>query len=225
MKMNVRKRFTLIELLIVIAIIAILAAILLPALTRAKEISRRAVCISNFKQYYYGLAMMADDNDGQLMNGGDNCQWLPNASYTKLKPYISTYKITDCPNYDYDESFTSITLAQGDESGSAMTGSLYMGSVNNASYTNGDLWISPERLDGEAAIVLISDRNAMPKDPWKSRTLHSATGWVVRSGQHTPAELGAQGGNRIHLDGSGHWISVEDLRPHQGDKGGVLYYW
>ncbi len=58
--------FTLIELLAVIAIIAILAAMLLPALTRARDKARQSVCTSNLKQLGLALMMYVGDYDGYL---------------------------------------------------------------------------------------------------------------------------------------------------------------
>jgi len=55
--------FTLIEALVVIAIIGILASLLLPALARAKERSRRVACLSNQRQIGIGFSALLSDND------------------------------------------------------------------------------------------------------------------------------------------------------------------
>ncbi|HOJ39853.1 MAG TPA: DUF1559 domain-containing protein, partial [bacterium] len=60
-KFRQKQAFTLIELLVVIAIIAILAALLLPALSRAREQARAAACISNIKNMGLAWHMYAAD--------------------------------------------------------------------------------------------------------------------------------------------------------------------
>jgi prepilin-type processing-associated H-X9-DG protein len=61
-----RRANTLVELLVVVAIIAILASILLPALAQGKEQARRANCISNYRQLHLAWQLYIDDNNGVL---------------------------------------------------------------------------------------------------------------------------------------------------------------
>jgi type II secretory pathway pseudopilin PulG len=63
---RVSAAFTLIELLVVIATIAVLAALLLPALSRSKEQAHAAVCLNNVKQLQLAWHMYVEDHNGRL---------------------------------------------------------------------------------------------------------------------------------------------------------------
>jgi prepilin-type N-terminal cleavage/methylation domain-containing protein/prepilin-type processing-associated H-X9-DG protein len=123
---TITRGFTLIELLVVIAIIAILAALLLPALSGAKEQSQGIKCMSNMRQMSLGWRMYAQDNrefivlaSSSIADGGaandplDKYAWTqqyedfsdnaynydPSVDITvgPLYPYINSYMVYRCP--------------------------------------------------------------------------------------------------------------------------------
>ena len=79
-----KKRFTLIELLVVIAIIAILAAMLLPALSKARDVAKSISCVNKMKQFGQAGNFYQGDNQDYLpytAATGDNTVWCTEAGW------------------------------------------------------------------------------------------------------------------------------------------------
>jgi prepilin-type N-terminal cleavage/methylation domain-containing protein/prepilin-type processing-associated H-X9-DG protein len=109
-KNNTKRAFTLVELLVVIGIIGILAAMLFPVFAQAREKARAAVCLSNCKQIGASIMLYADDYDESIV------PWLtaretPDQPHSqriwvaKLQPYIKNgggtqaSGVFNCPSY------------------------------------------------------------------------------------------------------------------------------
>ena len=95
-----RRGFTLVELLIVVAIIAILAAIILAVFPRVRAMSRTAACASNVKQLVAAARMYADDHDRRLVPARTRGAPAPSRGYTwcvLLQPYMKNEQILICP--------------------------------------------------------------------------------------------------------------------------------
>lgn len=87
-----RHAFTLIELLVVISIIALLIAILLPALAQARETARGALCMTNLRSVSQSLAMYVSELDalppGESYTGSTPIKWQNSTWDARMMPYM-----------------------------------------------------------------------------------------------------------------------------------------
>ena len=226
--------FTLIELLVVIAIIAILAALLLPALSAAKEKARRATCQSNLRQVGLSVHMYGNDYLQKVPSGLDNNgAWhsirINRDSYTNLISYTGNFKIMDCPNF----TFGTQSRYSGDYG--YLVGYNYLGDASipfipptvNSPYN----WQVTRKLTDSPTNAICADANhwgdALTMAPHSKNgpfqvPTDNGPSTFTRANSH-PVRVGAVGGNVGLLDGSVQWRTLRQMKTNYASS--YQLYW
>lgn len=215
-------KFTLIELLIVLAIIGILMSLLLPSLKGAREKARRGVCLSNTSQLHKAATTYAVNNNGQLPRGHkyrnhENSEVLRGLNPQTFDLMVSKYlggseAIFSCPNLS-DKYPQRIEIEGG---GWVRLGYNYLGNKDLLnSYLSGQNYAFPNRLDEQPDVPLFGDSISWsPNTSWKiSIAPHTSDGGIIgRIANTDPKILGNEGGNFVFPDGHALWHTNSKLR-------------
>ena len=227
--------FTLVELLVVIAVVAILASLLLPALVGAKERAKRVACKNAIRQFAIAVHTYGNDHEDQVLSGAsnkpddDHLPVISNATSNSLVEYCGNLRIIHCPSYgDWFITQQAQRPFEEREYGYVIGYNYHGGRTNTpwpALSGQTGTWISPMRLTQDPSLVLVSDMNDWSPDYGQTFAPHGKNGAILNGGPNNPtaggitsAEAGAAGGNVGLLDGSVDWVPVRKMLIYPGSR-------
>lgn len=227
MRRNRRAAFTLIELLIVIAIIALLATILFPVFARARENARRAACQSNLRQIGLGFSQYIQDNDEHYPLNAWCPAWAPGCAaaspptpdrptlwFHALDPYVKSVQIHNCPTSPYQVQYTDSTGHWVYNSGSSYGWNVYWDPTVGGEVTPFD-GLNAAAVPDPAGTLLAGDANGY------YRMSGYTDDYVVNSSGVSARHF--EGSNILWADGHVKWMRQDRLRYTQGAT--VPGYW
>jgi len=227
--------FTLVELLVVVAMTMVLTALLLPALSGAKERARRSVCKNNLHQLYVVCDMYAANNSDVLPSAADNeGQYhsirLSDETFTNLVSIFAAgnSNIFYCPNLDYNGA--AVSILSHDQFGYIIGYSYLADDVvpSRPELPNGG--IQPVKLGaGFSTNQLLADANywTLAQNgaiPLMRVAPHTGAGAAMAAGAASDpaatnsASVGAVGGNVELFDGSVSWRAIKSMQTFQASS-------
>jgi len=206
--------FTLVELLVVLAIIAILASLLLPGLAKAKSRGKRISCISNMKQISLGFRLWHDDNDfrypWQLDPSEGGTQTITEAwkHFATISNEIVTPRVLHCAS-DGEKK-----IAENFSAGSAGLQTLKNDAISFA--------VGTESLEVRPSMHIVTDRNAIGTENGSctpARIPGVITILAPATATRWNREIHVYAGNMALTDGSAHQYTQTALRSHLATAG------